>query len=58
VDHLLDRRAFEQPGQQVVALIVAMKVEVHVLVDSGQFVCHRSIQQSDALLVHGGLLLR
>jgi hypothetical protein len=49
VAHLDDGRAFEQHRQGREALIVQMKVEVHVLVDRRQFIRHGFVQQLDAL---------
>ncbi len=43
VQHFLDRRSLEQTGQEIVALIVAVEVEVHVLVHGVQFVCRRFV---------------
>ncbi len=44
VQHLLDCCCLKQPGQQIVSLIIAMKMEVHIVVDSRQFVSHCFVQ--------------
>jgi hypothetical protein len=57
VDHLLDRGPLEQAGEKIIPEIVAMKVEVHVLVDGREFVTDRLVQKLDTLLVHCSLLV-
>jgi hypothetical protein len=52
VEHLLDCRLLEQAGKQVVALIVAMEMEVHVLMNGRELVGDGSVQQLNALFVH------
>lgn len=52
VQHFLDGGPLEQAGQQVVALVVAVKMKVHVLMEGGNFLAHRLVEQLDAVLVH------
>ena len=48
MQHFVDRSAFEQIGKQVVPVIVATEVKIHILVYSQQFVGHGFVQQFDA----------
>ncbi len=52
VQHLLDGCALVEVGEQIEALIVAVEVPEHVLVDGGEFVADGFVQQIDTLLVH------
>jgi hypothetical protein len=56
VHHLLNRRALEQIGQQIIALVVAMEMEVHVLMHCRQFIGNGFVEQLDAFFVFHGFL--
>jgi hypothetical protein len=50
MSHLLNGGSLEEHGQGTEALVVQMKVEVHVLVDCLQFVADGVVKKVNALL--------
>ena len=50
--HFLYRGSFEQTGQEIVSPVVAMKVEIHILVDGRQFITDGLVQKFNTFFFH------
>jgi hypothetical protein len=52
MEHLFDCGPLEQSGQQVIPLVVTMKMEIHVLMKGGDLFAHCLVEEFDAVLMH------